>query len=160
MNRSAWGYKILKFITMQSTLARCSLCPVRLGTCVEEVSLLQKRGFYSDSDVMGSPLLFPASACAGSRLMRFIVKVPEKFVLAIHFVPMAGVPTLQTSLMVCRQSLLAFFQRKEPVPFFDCHSTVAMVIWTRGGCLPDIYTNLPKHHMQLHLIYRQKLYGK
>ncbi|MEQ2175856.1 hypothetical protein GOODEAATRI_021971 [Goodea atripinnis] len=31
--------------------------------------------------------------CAGSRLMRFILKVPEELILAIHVVPMAVVPT-------------------------------------------------------------------
>ncbi|MEQ2313189.1 hypothetical protein AMECASPLE_039071 [Ameca splendens] len=66
-------------VCLQRDISAMSLRSVPLGTCVEEVSLLQKRGFYSDSDVTGSPLLFPVSDCPGSRLMRFILKVPEKF---------------------------------------------------------------------------------
>ncbi|MED6288532.1 hypothetical protein CHARACLAT_027559 [Characodon lateralis] len=59
----------------------------------------QERCFYLDSDVTGSPLLPLFPGCAGNGLLRFILKVPEKLLLAIHVVPMAVIPTPVFQLM-------------------------------------------------------------
>ncbi|MEQ2226388.1 hypothetical protein ILYODFUR_026950 [Ilyodon furcidens] len=57
----------------------------------------------------------PVPPCAGSRLMRFILKVPERFLLAIHFVPMAVVPTLiaQNIKYICHFALYRVTQTEK-----------------------------------------------
>ncbi|MEQ2226636.1 hypothetical protein ILYODFUR_029296 [Ilyodon furcidens] len=59
---------------------------------MEEVCLLQKRGFYSNSDVTGSPLLFPVPGCAGN--IAFIIS----FIRSTCFMPIS--PTVFTCAML------------------------------------------------------------
>ncbi|MEQ2304945.1 hypothetical protein AMECASPLE_032444 [Ameca splendens] len=60
-----------------------------VGTCVEEVCLLEHGVFIqtmTSQEVRCFSFLFPVLGCAGSRLMQFMLKVPEKFLLAFNVV--------------------------------------------------------------------------
>ncbi|MEQ2273282.1 hypothetical protein XENORESO_002046 [Xenotaenia resolanae] len=66
--------------------ARCLSCPNPLETSVEEIDSLEKWGFYTGSDITGSPLLPPLPKLFWKSVNAIYVESSRKVCIGLHVV--------------------------------------------------------------------------